>query len=81
MSDQVTVDEVADAMFELVSECYGKKNLKPMDVTKAMIQKFGEDKCSKQLCKEAIRKLMDSGRTIYSYVGGSYMTLPPPAAK
>jgi hypothetical protein len=48
-----------------------------MDLTKAMIEKFGEDACDKALCKQAIRQLIDSGRCIYSYVGGSYITLPP----
>jgi hypothetical protein len=74
---QPTVEEVADAMFELVKSTHGKKNLKPMDVTKAMIQDFGEDNCDKKLCKKAIRLLIESGRCIYSYVGGSYLTLPP----
>jgi hypothetical protein len=48
-----------------------------MDLTKAMIEKYGSDACDKALCKLAIRELIDSGRCIYSYVGGSYITLPP----
>lgn len=79
MSDELTVDEVADAMYALVKEYHGKKNLKPMDLTKQMIEKFGDDRCDKKMCKEAIRQLIDSGRCIYSYVGGSYVTLPPDA--
>lgn len=74
---QATVDEVANAMLELVKATHGKKNLKPMDVTKAMIEKFGPEACDKPLCKLAIRQLVDSGRCIYSYIGGSYLTLPP----
>jgi len=74
---QPTVDEVANAMYELVKATYKKKNLKAMDLTKAMIEKFGGDDCDKQLCKQAIRQLIDSGRCTYSYVGGSYVTLPP----
>ena len=70
-----TVDQVADAMFEMVESTYGKKNLKPMDLIKAMVDRFGEG-CDKKLCKLAIRSLIDSGRCIYSYVGGSYVTLP-----
>ena len=72
----VTTEEVADAMYELVKEYQGKKKLKASDLTKAMIGKFGEDNCDKKLCKQAIRQLIDSGRCIYSYVGGSYVTLP-----
>ncbi|MEW6338982.1 MAG: hypothetical protein ACOY3Y_18730 [Acidobacteriota bacterium] len=73
----VSVEQVAEAMFQLVKETYGKKSLKAMDLTKAMIEKFGDAECSKDLCKQAIRILMDSGRCVYSYVGGSYITLPP----
>lgn len=77
---QASVEQVADAMYDLVKQTYGKKNLKPMDLTKAMIEQFGEDNCDKQLCKKAIRQLVDSGRCIYSYVGGSYITLPEGSA-
>ena len=72
-----TKEEVAEAMFAMVKDYHGKKNLKALDLTKAMIQKFGEDECDKKLCKAAIRILMDEGRTTYSYVGGSYIVLHP----
>jgi hypothetical protein len=71
-----TAEAVAEAMYAMLKDYAGKKNLKAMDLTKAMIEKFGED-CDKQLCKEAIRFLMDSGKTTYSYVGGSYVVLNP----
>jgi hypothetical protein len=70
-----TIEQVADAMFEMVKDCEGKKNLKAGDLTKAMIAKFGGN-VNKDLCKQAIRTLMDSGRCVYSYFGGSYITLP-----
>lgn len=73
---EVTVEQIADAMFELVKSTYGKKNLKPMDVTKAMIEEFGEDAVDKKMCKQALRELIDSGRCTYKYAGGSYVTLP-----
>jgi len=73
------VEAVADAMYEMVKEYHGKKNLKALDLTKAMIQKFGDD-VDKKMCKLAIRQLMESGRTTYSYVGGSYIVLPPDKA-
>ena len=43
-----------------------------------MIERFGADRCSKETCKEAIRQLVDSGRCIYTYFGGSYIELPRP---
>ena len=70
-------DDVANAMFELVKSTHGKKNLKAMDLTKAMIEQFGDGLRQEAQCKLAIRQLIDSGRCIYSYVGGSYVTLPP----
>ena len=72
----VSIDQIAESMFELVKETHGKKNMKAMDLTKAMHDKYG-DECTKDLCKQAIRQLMDSGRCVYSYFGGSYITLPP----
>ncbi len=77
MSD-VTATVVADAMYELVKECQGKRQLKPTDLTKAMLERFGGD-CDKALCKGAIRLLIDDDRCIYSYLGGSYIVLPPQA--
>jgi hypothetical protein len=73
----VAVETVAEEMYKLVEECFGKKNLKATDLTKAMIAKFGEGECTKEDCKHAIRQLIDSGRCVYSYFGGSYITLPP----
>lgn len=71
-----SAEAVADAMYAMVKEYAGKKNLKATDLTKAMVEKYGEE-CSKQTCKDAIRILMDGGKTTYSYVGGSYVVLNP----
>ena len=70
-----TADEVADAMFKLVEEAQGLKKLKAMDLTKAMIQLFG-DEVDKKLCKLAIKELINSGRCVYTYFGGSYIEIP-----
>jgi hypothetical protein len=72
----VSTEQLAEDMLAMVTEYEGKKNLKAGDLTKAMIAKYGEDEVSKKDCKAAIRELMDSGRTVYSYFGGSYITLP-----
>ena len=73
----VPIETLAEEMYQLVAECEGKKNLKAGDLTKAMIAKHGETACSKEDCKKAIRMLIDSSRCIYSYLGGSYIQLPP----
>jgi len=77
----VSIETLAEEMFQLISECAGKKNLKPTDLSKAMIAKHGEGACSKDDCKKAIRILIDSGRCIYSYLGGSFIQLPPKEAQ
>jgi hypothetical protein len=76
MADQASVGEVAEAMFNMVKDAQGQKKLKPMDLQKAMIQLFGEDRCDKKLCKEAIREIINSGRCVYTYFGGSYIEIP-----
>jgi hypothetical protein len=70
-----TVDEVAEAMFKMVQDAQGVKKLKAMDLTKAMIGLFG-DEVDKKLCKEAIKQLINSGKCVYTYFGGSYVEIP-----
>ena len=72
----VAKEEIADAIYELVKEYQGKKKFKAGDLIKAMIQKYGEAEVDKKLCKAAIRILMDSGRCVYTYFGGSFIEIP-----
>ena len=70
-----TVDEVAEAMFNMVKEVQGMKKLKQPDLVKAMKESFGSE-VDKKLCKEAIKQLINSGRCVYTYFGGSYIEMP-----
>ncbi len=70
-----TVEEIAEAMFAMVSESQGVKKLKPGDLTKAMIAAYGDD-VDKKLCKAAIKELVNNGRCVYTYFGGSFLELP-----
>jgi len=63
-------------MFKMVQESQGVKKLKPGDLTKAMIELFGGDQVDKKLCKEAIKLLVNSGRCVYTYFGGSFLEIP-----
>ncbi len=76
MADQVAVEEVVEAMFTMVSDAQGQKKLKPTDLQKAMIAHFGDDRCDKKLCKSAIKVLVNSGRCVYTYFGGSFIEIP-----
>jgi hypothetical protein len=71
----MTVDEVADAMYNMVKDAFGVKKLKPTDLTKAMLELYG-DKVDKKLCKEAIKQLVNSGKCVYTYFGGSFIEIP-----
>ena len=70
-----TAEEIAEAMFKMVSDAQGQKKLKPTDLTKAMIQIYG-DEVDKKLCKAAIKLLVNNGRCVYTYFGGSFIELP-----
>ena len=70
-----TVDEIADAMYQMVKDATGLKKLKATDLTKGMIELF-PDEVDKKLCKEAIKQLINSGKCVYTYFGGSYIELP-----
>ena len=71
----VTVDQVADAMYAIVEEYQGRKKFKALDLKKAMKEKYGEE-ADRNTCKAAIRQLIDSGRCVYTYFGGSYIEVP-----
>jgi hypothetical protein len=70
------IETLAEEMYQLVADCAGKRKLKPGDLAKELIAKHGPA-CTKDDCKKALRILIDSGRCVYSYLGGSYIQLPP----
>ena len=70
----VSIEQIADEMFKMVEDAAGKRNYKPGDLVKAMMAKFDTDK---KTCKTALRTLMDSGRCVYTYFGGSFIEMPP----
>jgi CRISPR/Cas system-associated endonuclease/helicase Cas3 len=74
---KIPIETLAEDMYKMIAEYAGKKNLKAGDLTKAMIAQHGEEACNKEDCKLAIRLLIDSGRCVYAYLGGSYIQLPP----
>ncbi len=75
MAGEVSIEQIADEMYQLVADSAGQKKLKATDLTKAMTSKYG-DQVSKQDCKDAIKMLIDSGRCIYGYFGGSSIEIP-----
>ena len=68
-----SVEEIADAMYDMIKAAQGLKKYKAIDLQKAMMERFGADK---KFCKTAIRSLVDTGRCVYTYFGGSYIEIP-----
>ena len=71
----VSVEQLADEMFAIVEESAGKRKLKAGDLQKAMAAKHG-DEVSRKDVKAGIKLLIDSGRCVYGYFGGSSIELP-----
>lgn len=70
-----SAEEIAETMFKMVKDAMGQKKLKPGDLTKAMIEMYGDD-VDKKICKEAIKQLVNSGKLVYTYFGGSFLEIP-----
>ncbi len=75
MAEQATVEEVSEAMFKMIRDSMGQKKWKATDLTKAVTELFGE-RCDKTLAKSAIRELIESGKCVYTYFGGSFIEIP-----
>lgn len=76
MAEPVTIEELVEAMYRMVQESTGSRRLRPTDLTRAMIERFSAERCSRHACKEAMRRLTESGRCVYTFYDGSYVELP-----
>lgn len=71
----VSTEQLADEMFAIVEESAGKRKIKAGDLKKAMVAKYGDEISGKDV-KAGIKLLIDSGRCVYGYFGGSSIELP-----
>lgn len=71
-----TAAELADAIFDLVKENYGKKKFRPTELQRAMATKYEVRKLDKKLFKAAMREVIDNGRLIYTFYSGTYVEMP-----
>lgn len=76
MAEPVTIEELVEAMYRMVQESTGSRRLRPTDLTRAMVDRFGAERCSREACKQALRRLTESGRCVYTFYDGSYVELP-----
>jgi hypothetical protein len=66
--------ELVEFIYKLVEAAQGKKQLKAMDLTKAVIKAHPD--INKNDVKMAIKELIDGGRCVYTYFGGSFVEIP-----
>ncbi len=66
--------ELVEFIYKMVAAAEGKKQLKAMDITKNVLKEHPD--LNKNDVKFAIKDLIDSGRCVYTYFGGSYVELP-----
>ena len=64
--------ELQKKVYDLVEKNMGKKKMKAGDLKKAMVAEGATD----DEVKAAIRELVDGGRLVYSYFGGSFLEVP-----
>ena len=67
-------DELAEYIYKMVEKAQGKKQLKAMDLQKAVLKEHPDQ--NKNDIKMAIKELIDSGRCVYTYFGGSFVEIP-----
>jgi hypothetical protein len=64
--------ELQNKIYDLVEKNMGKKKMKAGDIKKAMVAEGAAD----DEVKAAIRELVDGGKLVYSYFGGSFLEVP-----
>jgi len=67
-------EELIEYIYDLIVKAQGKKQLKAMDVQKAVLKEHPDQ--DKNDIKFAIKSLIDSGRCVYTYFGGSFIEIP-----
>ncbi|OGP74441.1 MAG: hypothetical protein A2Y80_01595 [Deltaproteobacteria bacterium RBG_13_58_19] len=66
--------DLVEYLYQLVFKAQGKKQLKAMDLQKAVLKEHPDQ--PKNDIKFAIKDLIDGGRCVYTYFGGSYIEIP-----
>ncbi len=68
------IEEIEQKIYALVEKSVGKKKLKSSDIQKTVSAEAG---VTRDEVKAALRVLIDSGKLIYTYFGGSFVEIPP----
>jgi hypothetical protein len=66
--------ELVEYIYKMVEAAAGKKQLKAKDIEKAVLKEHPDQ--PKNDVKFAIKELIDGGRCVYTYFGGSFIECP-----
>ncbi|MFZ2088581.1 MAG: hypothetical protein WAU47_08405 [Desulfobaccales bacterium] len=66
--------DLVEFIYKMVETAQGKKQLKAMDLQKAVLKEHPDQ--DKNEIKFAIKELIDGGRCVYTYFGGSFVEIP-----
>jgi hypothetical protein len=66
--------DLVEFIYKMVEAAQGKKQLKAMDLQKAVLKEHPDQ--NKNDVKMAIKELIDGGRCVYTYFGGSFVEIP-----
>ncbi len=72
----VDLEKVKETMFKLIKDSAGMKKWKATDLHKACEELFGDEYDKRGVGKDAIKELVEEGKLVYTYFGGSYLELP-----
>ncbi len=67
-------EEVKEKIYALVEKSIGKKKIKSSDIQKTISTELA---ITRDDVKAALKDLVDEGKLIYTYFGGSYVEIPP----
>ncbi|MFN3739174.1 MAG: hypothetical protein ACK4TF_00685 [Thermodesulfovibrionales bacterium] len=67
-------EELKQKIYSLVEQSMGKKKLKQSEIEKKLSEEAG---VTRQDVKAALKELIDEGKLIYTYFGGSFVEIPP----
>jgi hypothetical protein len=66
--------ELVEFIYDMVLKAQGKKQLKAMDIQKAVLKAHPDQ--DKTMIKFGIKELIDGSRCVYTYFGGSFIEIP-----
>jgi hypothetical protein len=67
-------EELVEFIYKMVETAQGKKQLKAKDIERAVLKEHPDQ--PKVDVKFAIKDLIDGGRCVYTYFGGSFVEIP-----